>query len=104
MKNLSELLKEKLGIDCEITEDGDRLLVQYFDGCPSSKVVAIANQLGLSVTVDRGFSEDKFTDFAVDFGLELGVEIADIRFKKDDGVYRVIIPDNEIGERLKSII
>ncbi len=104
MGNLSGLLKERLGIDCEILEDGDRLLIQYVDGCATSEVKAIADELGLSVSIDRSFSEENFTDFAVDFALELSIAIADVRFKKDGDRYKVIIPDNEIGLKLASII
>lgn len=101
---LSQELKEKCGIDCTITEDGDRLLVEYTDGCASSEVMAIAHKLGLTVVVDRSFSEEKFTDFAVDFALELGISVADVRFKLDGDRYQVIIPDSDTGRRLAKIV
>jgi len=103
MKVLKSKLKE-LGVDCEIVEDDDLLLVRYVDGCPSSRVEAIASELGLSVSIDRGFSEENFTDFAVDFALELGIAIADVRFRKEGDRYKVIIPDGEIGLKLQGII
>lgn len=104
MSNLSELLKERLGIDCGILGDGDHLLIQYVDGCATSQVKAIADELGLSASIDRSFSEENFTDFAVDFALELGIAIADVRFKKDGDRYKVIIPENEIGEKLQGVV
>jgi hypothetical protein len=79
-------------------------LIQYVDGCATSEVKAIADKLGLSVSVDRSFSEEKFTDFAVDFAVELNIPIADIRFKSNRGSYKVVIPDSDIGIRLSEII
>ena len=104
MEDIKSKLNQRLGIDCDVIQIGDRLLIRYIDGCATSQVKAIADELGLDADIDRGFSEEKFTDFAVDFSLDLEIPIVDVRFKKQGDRYKVIIPDSDIGVKLLSVI